>query len=607
MKKFKLYILIVMLVLFATGCSDFLDREPDQLLSDDAVFSDPNMVQSVLANLYGRVEWGQSLTNNMDYIYLDEACKSDGGPDQTRSFPNDRWRVYDYTIIRNINQFLISVSQSGLDVKSKLELEGEARFLRAWIYFNMARSLGGMPIVEDVVFEYTAGADIEPLRYSRSTEEAIYDYIISECDAIINGQMLTEEKTVNAAKANKWAVLTLKAKAAIYAASIAKYNNLMPSPIRTTGGEVGIPASRVEDYYRKALNAAEEVIKGKKYELQKRNPDKGINFYQAVTVKDNNLEVIWAVDYIYPGLTHQFTTVNTPTSVSEDMDGNAMTPILNLVEAFEYKDNRNGEIRTKEPGGEYVFYDKPSDAFENKDARLYGTIIYPGSVFRGKTINYQAGRKYLKDNKWVNEVGQPGSVDSNGNIITSENGPVENSESFLNKSGFNIRKFLDEMPSSGTRGRGSDVWFVRFRYADILLMAAEAAMELNDIPKALPYINEVRDRAGIQPLQTVSLDDIVRERRVEFAFENQRFWDLKRWRLAHVIWDGEDNMNAMQYVLFPYVINQPGHPAHGKWVFDKKKAYMAPYPRNFELNNYYNYLDQKWLDNNPKLVKNPYQ
>jgi hypothetical protein len=609
MKTLKLYISIIILTLaFAVSCSGFLDRDPDQLIPNEAVFNDPNMIQSVLANLYGRVTWGQSLINNLDYIYLDEACKSDGGPDQTSSFPNDRWRLYAYTLIRNINQFLISVRQSQLDLADKLELEGEARFLRVWVYFNMARSLGGMPIVGDEVFEYTSNTDIENLRYPRSTEEAIYNYIISECDAIVNENMLTQEKTVNAAKANKWSVLTLKAKAAIYAGSIAKYNNLMPVPIKTGGGEVGIPASAAQNYYTIALAATEEIINGKRYELQNRNSDKGVNFYQAVSIKGNNQEVIWAADYFYPGLTHQFSTANMPTSVREDMDGNVVTPILNLVEAFEYKNDRNGEIQTKDATGEYVFYDKPADAFKDKDARLYGTVIYPGSMFRGKEINYQAGRKHLNNNNvWVNEMGVPGSVDSQGNVITSENGPVENSERNVNKSGFNIRKFMDESPSSGTRGRGSDVWFVRFRYADVLLIASEAAMELGEMTKSLTFINEVRDRADIQHLTTVTLDDIVRERRIEFAFENQRFWDLKRWRLAHVIWNGEDNMNAMQYVLLPFVIDQPGHPAHGKWVFDKKKAYMAPYARKFDLNNYYNYLDQTWLDKNPKLVKNPFQ
>jgi hypothetical protein len=135
------------------------------------------------------------------------------------------------------------------------------------------------------------------------------------------------------------------------------------------------------------------------------------------------------------------------------------------------------------------------------------------------------------------------------------------------------------------------MWFVNFRFAEIILIAAEASMELGNQSDAVMYINQIRSRAGIQPLTSVTLDDIVRENRVEFAFENHRYWDLKRWRLAHILWNGiEGDPNATHYALFPYVINQPGNPANGKWVFDKQKAHMSVYPRYFQMKNYYNFL-----------------
>jgi hypothetical protein len=568
-----------------------------------------NMTESALANLYGRINWGQSITNNMDYIHLDEACISDGSPDTGKDFSNTLWRVYDYGLLRNINQFLKNVRESSLDNEYKMELEGQTRFIRAWLYFNMARCLGGMPLIGDEVFVYTSGMDIAPMQHPRSTEEAIYNYIISECDEIVRENMLSGEPAIHAAKANKWAALALKSRAAIYAASIAKYNNRMVSPVQTDNREVGIPADKANGFYTTALEAAEEIIKGGKYRLQDSNPDKGMNFYEAVSIKSNNVEVIWAVDYKYPGNAHQFTTANIPVSVREDKEASTVTPVLNLVEAFEYKNDRDGSIKTKDSNGEYIFYDKPQDAFKDKDARLYGTVIYPGSTFRGKVINYQTGRKYLKDGMWADEIGRPGSADQQtGEVITNENGPVATTDKYTNKSGFDIRKFMDETKSSGTIGRGSEIWFVRMRYAEVLLTAAEAAMELGQTAKALGYINQVRSRAGIQELTAITLDDIVRERYVEFAFENHRYWDLKRWRLADKLWDGEKtNPNAVHYVLFPFVINQPGHPAHGKWVFDKKECSATTYPRNFQLNNYYNFIDNNWINNNPKMVRNPFQ
>src|SRR5690606_2304309 len=153
------------------------------------------------------------------------------------------WRVYDYALIRNINQFLQSLREStALDEEEKQVYEGEARFLRAWTYFNMAKGLGGMPIVGDEVFEYEPGMDVTTLQYPRATEAGLYDYIIAECEAI--SPLLSDETNTHSARANKWAALMLKARAAIYAGSLANYNNKMPSPIRTPGGEVGIPADR---------------------------------------------------------------------------------------------------------------------------------------------------------------------------------------------------------------------------------------------------------------------------------------------------------------------------------------------------------------------------
>lgn len=208
---------------------------------------------------------------------------------------------------------------------------------------------------------------------------------------------------------------------------------------------------------------------------------------------------------------------------------------------------------------------------------------------------------------WKDEVGALGSKDAKGNIITALNGPTETNDQNVNKTGFAFRKFMDETIGSGTRGRGSEMWYVRFRYAEVLLIAAEASMELGQTGEALGYINQIRERAGIQKLTTITLDDIVNENRVEFAFEDHRLHDLRRWRLAHKVWDGVVGATASHYVLFPYRVNQPGSPLDGKWVFDKKLAHMTAYPRYFKLQNYYGFIKQDWINKNPKLVKNPYQ
>jgi hypothetical protein len=614
MKKKNILAVAAACMMSLAGCSDFLDTQPDTIMSDDQIFGDAVMIQSVLANFYGRVEWGQRITDYGTYTVLDEAAFCNGGPDHRSTFEDDRWRVYDYTLIRNFNQFLKGVRETTvLTVDEKKQLEGEARFLRAWTYFNTCRSLGGMPIVEDEIFDYTPGMDVTTLQIPRATEAAMYDYIISECQAV--AAMLSTEKQTNGARANRWTAKMLEARAAVYAASIANYNNKLSNPIRTSGGEVGIPAERAQGYYSTALAAAQEVIGSGVYSLrQSEDPNDRTklarNFYEAVTVKGNNPEVIWARDYADPDNLHGFTNNNAPKSHAEDIDNSYLGVVLNLVEDYEPIDTdtpgQGAKIVTTE-NGDYKFYETADAPFKDRDPRLWGTIIYPGAEFKGIEVVLQTGQLNRDGSGWKITIGDLDSHDAQGNLITAENGPKESNEQYLNKTGFFVRKFLDEKAGNGTRGHGSDVWFVRFRLAEAYLIAAEASYELNN-GRAAEFINAVRTRAGVKPLATVSFEQIVHEYRVELAFEDHRYWDLKRWRLADRVWNGDNNdPDARHRRLWPYRVVAPGDPNDGKWAFVEDFLFMSPNARYFQMKNYYNFLNLDWINNNPKLVRNPYQ
>lgn len=628
MNRKYLYIAALACSLLSNSCSNFLEQKPDTILTNDQVYGDPNLIKSVLANFYDRLsrglkpnttdqyyDWGQRAGGELyNYTTIDEAIKYDF--DQVNSFDRNRWRVYDYELVRNINQFLQGLNETTvLTETEKAPLIGEARLIRAWYYFNMCRSLGGMPLVGDEVFDYTPGIDVTALQIPRATEAATYDYIISECHAI--AELMTSEKTVNSARANKWTAKMLEARAALYAASLAKYNSQMSAPIQTTGKEVGIESSKAETYYQQALDAATEVIEKGPYVLQDKRPDdKSRNFYEAVCIKDGNTEVIWARDYIFPGQTHGFTTGNLPASMAQDANTSYLSILLNLVEEFEPINTTTPGMASKFDVGSFngtpKFFDTADELFKQRDPRLGGTVLYPGSVFASKDVVYQAGQLNQEDGKWVKREGSANSTDSQGNLITSPNGPVFSSSlRLVNKTGFGIRKFLDETAGAGTIGRGSEMWEVRFRIAEAYLIAAEAAFELNGGSNAvaLANINAVRVRAGVQPLTTLTFENIVHERRVEFAFEDHRYWDMLRWRRAHLTWTGDQrNEKANRRGLWPYRVVAPGSPENGKWAFEEKNmSFIYPNALNFELRHYYSELDNSWLNNNPKLVKNPYQ
>lgn len=613
MKRIKIiYIALAGTLMMLSACSDFLDQEADTIFSDEEVFSDAAMTKSVMAGFYNRIDYGPNFQNFGDFSTtkgtwgeLDEA--SCFQVNSSTSYANDLWRLYPYGLIRNLNQFLASVrASSALVEKDKKQCEYETRFLRAWSYFYMARGLGGMPIVGDKVF--TVNDDLAEMQIPRSTEAEIYDYIISECDEC--AQNLPETGGVHQARASKYAALTLKARAAITAASLAKYNNLVTPDIVTSGGEVGIPAEKAEYYYDLAAKTAKEIIDSGQFDLYKKETDKATNFYKLFVDKDGNKEVIWARDYLSPDVTHKWSANSSAPQLTGNSGSNENTPLLNLVEAFEYTDNRDGHLKISTETGGYIFYENPNDIFANKDPRLKASIMGPGDEIDGKTMVYQTGQLKLqkKGNKyvWAIKTAAAGTTDDDGDLITSVNGPRSSSGPGDNTTGFNFRKYLDPIENNRKSAVGSDVWFIRMRYAEVVLIYAEALLEQGKMNAGLPYFNSIRERAGLKALPEYTLLDIEQERRVEFPLENQRYWDLKRWRRAHIVWDGE-NEHSTQWSLFTYRVKDPRSEENGKWAFQRVQNSKMTSARKFEMKNYYNFLDESWLANNPKLVKNPFQ
>ncbi|RZL19287.1 MAG: RagB/SusD family nutrient uptake outer membrane protein [Pedobacter sp.] len=617
MKKYN-SICLLFFVLFCvtyTSCRK-LDAEPTNILTTTAIYTDKALVQSALSNIYLSVNYGQNNGDYGSYHLLDEANRCEGAAtttDDERTIPRNFYRVYDYGLVRRMNQFLAGIRSpeavGSLTATDRTGFEAQCIFLRAWYYFCMARSLGGMPIVGDNVYNYQSGDSPDKFQVPRSTEAEIYEYVMNQCD--IAAQNLSASKTVNSATANKWTALMLKARAAVYAGSIANYGNKLTPSVSTTGKEAGIPADKAAGYYKIAYDVALQVISQSPYAIQKDASDPGTAFYRATSVKAGNTEVIWAMDRLRPNVVTTFTNFAMPYTHRDYTEGNRLGAVLNLVESFENRDGSNRAIATTNTDGSYVFYNSVQDPFNAKDARLYGTVIWPSAPYRGVPVVLQAGQVNRSGNSYVLRTSAVNALDATGQVITATNGPVSNSNDYVNKTGFLVRKFLDESVNAGLNPGFSEMWWPRFRIAEAYLIAAEAAFELGDKTNAVKYINVVRDRGAIQPLTTanISFDNIVNEYRVEFAFEDHRFWDLKRWRLAHTIWNGVPGGSTSQiFALFPYKVVAANDVNNGKWVFVKQPSYkMANTPRFFPLMDYYGSIEPSWITNNPKLARNPLQ
>lgn len=613
MKKF-IYTLAIFLLF--TGCEDYLDREPTEILLDEQVWSNPDLIKSFLANLYGRMQQFSGFDddtrvqiNDSDNSMWSAHINNDNSVNNRQQYAYNFRQLWVYPLIRDINIFIENVAVTDqLDESEKMRFSAEARFLRAYVYFLEVRSMGGVPLLLQS-YSYDGTEDISTYQIPRSTEAGVYDFIASELDAIVDD--LPQEGS-SQTRANRWTALALKSRAMLYAASIAKYNNLMDTPIETPGGEVGIPAGRADEYYQMSLDASREILENGPYSLYNNNPDKQENFYEAL-VNKSNPEVIWAYDYSQDGKSHKYTFYNIPRSLREAPDNSSQTaPSLSLVESFDYLDGREGELETRtEADDDYIYYDNPEDIFAGKDARLGGTVIYPGASFRGEEVSIQAGVMVWNGSSYdIVNSNKLGDTYTDGKLMVGLDGPLP-STGFNTNTGFYVRKHLDTRVGSGNQGDGSDVWWVRFRLGEIYLNAAEASFELGDETTALDYVNTLRERAGFpaNSLSELTFDKIVEERRVELAFEDHRWWDLKRWRLAHILWDGDANSEiAYLRALWPYRVVNPDDPEKdGKYVFVKRKATRFKAAMYFRLGNYYAKIPQDAIDANPSLVINPYQ
>ncbi len=652
----NIYILSTIAILFMTSCDDWLDRDPKEKITEQQAYSSEGTINSVISGLYDRLPDIGSIAQDLGYYtQLDEGI-SGLYVNNFESFPADYWTYYNdlvnkkivgpYVLIRDINTHLTNLDATNvLSPEKKTYYEAEARLLRVYVYFEMVKRMGGIPLITETA-GFVPGSDPSIYQEPRNKEAEVYDFIASEIDEI-KENLAANKVMTQYNRASKGLALAMKARAMLYAGTLAKYNSSMSTPVTLPGEEVGIPADKADGYFEAALDAVKELELMGIYGLYDKNSDKTSNFSEALIkkVSEGNNEVIFIKEFLAPSNMHSWTSNNICRTLRvggvNGTGGSTVSPVLNLVDAFGKTDGTSGKLipyvdpkHTDEIVDDnaldgnpdaYIYYDNLGDIFDKKDPRLFATVITPGQKFGGKDLSIQAGIAYFnaktgklsfqagtfdnKDNSNVLMDDQRAPIlDEKGQLIykTKDDGPSK--EAFSSSTGFYVAKYMDVSPKN-TSTLASDIQFIRYRYAEVLLNGAEAAFELGQTDLAQKYIKQIRDRAGMLTGDNVTLEEIHNERRVELAFEGHRFYDIKRWRTAHEIFDGSTNtQTAMMYGLWPYKVYRPGHATHNKWIYVRRMhpgVYSSP--RKFVLSNYYSAFPSKALENNPKLVKNPGQ
>ena len=516
MKKYK-NLLLALFVALASGCSDMLNIKPTSFISDEAIWEDKVLIDKFVANTYGSMlcgfnrctagfgqNWSMSWAGNMDSATDDFASVSDSPiytqlnkdaiTAQSCPFVSEIW-IQEYLVIRKCNTIIervAGVDDKVLTAKEKLRIDAEARFLRAFCYFDLGRTFGKAPLI------LKAQNLEEDLLVAPSSFAEIVEFVKDECDLYADNLPLTYPEE-EAGHATKGAFLALKSRALLYLAS----------PLNS------------EDDARKwddAAVAAQAVMDLHVYELYKmgETPYRSMEFDKTAA----NKEVIFERRFSFPEAPHN---IHMMWSLDAEDAGswNGLYPTQNLVDAYETIDGKLIDDPTN------TMYDA-QDPYSNRDARFYQSIIYNGSTWE----------TYLMS------------------MVTNTVDPSKNGscKPRLGKArcGYGPKKFIEELdPSTNIYGgyAQSNNW-PYFRYAEVLLNYAEAKNESLSVPDESVYnaVNEVRARSNQPNLPTgLSKEEmrkrIKNERRVELLLEEHRFYDLRRWKDGNVLAEPIMGMN----------------------------------------------------------------
>jgi starch-binding outer membrane protein, SusD/RagB family len=626
MRKIYYLLSVIFLIGITSSCKDYLNLKPLGAYSDADVWQDQNLVQTFVNDIYkNALGWPFAIERLSDYA--DESCftpdwgvfdfnkclmTSDGlmgwnynwgyegsgiPPDPTQQTYHYQW-AWLYSNVRKCNLFFShakNIPWASTDDKNRIT--GEVYFLRAYNYHYLIALYGGVPLITKA---YGLNEDYS---VARNTYEECVNYIVGQLDTAAS-LLPTSYSAASRGRATKGAALTLKARTLLYAASdlhtstsISTYASGFAHPEL-----LGYTSGSQTDRWTAAKAAAKAVIDLGQYSLYKATPAPGDS------VAQNFVSYFLSYGYESEDILLQYFTSKSELGWSDYNPaqycgpngyhnwGNN-TPLGDLVDDYEMKD------------GTAFNWSNPAEAanpYAKRDARFYATILYEGVPWRLRPTDVQSidpfnkiqiGHVYKSDGTTQQVPG----VDTRQGSIEDWNGGF---------TGYYLRKFVD--PTLDPQYVLQDIPFRHMRYAEVLLDYAEACTELGDagnLSEATSTINMIRTRAGQPPLAAglsqAALRTAVRhERRIELAFEEFRFWDVRRWVI------GPEAYKPTHRVDVKYVTSQTvttyrqadgttwGAPIYSSVLFGNEtrawldKAYFFPILRD-ELNK------------NTSLVQNP--
>lgn len=650
MKRKILYILGIFLVFTTTQCKDQLDLKPLDQISGDQLLKNEEGVKTLLARMYsvlpvedfnfhaenGFGSNGQTYTLPTDF--LTEDANQSGGSG-TGGVTDGYWG---YSNIREVNLFFENIKrmadEGALSEQKYLRLKSEAHFLRAYMYFGLVKRYGGVPIIDHVLdHEYQPGTDNENLYIPRSTEKETWEFVLKDCDLAAENLPPNVSPEDGAYRVTKWGALALKSRAALFAASVAKYSDKVALVGEAVDKKlVEMDKSDAAFFYEQSLSASKSILDNSGKTLFKPDPqspqEAAKNFHELfLTPITSNSEIIFSKAYVagsvVSGQGHMWDNAYSPAQVKTGWNKpGRYSPTLALVDLFsDYSDDGTGKsarIITRTDGNEdysvsnpmnldvnlpFKKYSSLDEPFKNRDARLTGSIIVPGSTWKGVDMVIQGGLIKSNGSKLIYSDGSAKGLDGNtyypyGGLglydYSGFRGLGKFEEANYSNSGFLVKKYLQGDKTVDGIAGSSTQDYIDMRLAEVYLNYAEAALEsgLGDASLASTLFNALRKRAGHTDIVPATLDNVLKERRIELAFEGRHFWDLIRRREFHILFD-----DYIRKSLVP-ILDLRENPA--KYIFVRANNY---YDENaggwtFQPHRYYNSIPGRSTN---QLVQNP--
>ncbi len=587
----RVFAVILACSLLFAGC-DSLNLDPRDELSSDVVWQDPALVQAFLNEAYNST--GHGFGDPMPTAgVVDEAVNTHGHGDSpvvtSNLTPDNRgiwdapgWRPaevppYDqfdwgsvYSTIRDLNILLENVGGGDVTAESEV-LVGEAHFLRAYFYHNLMKLYGGVPLIDSPL---ELGADLEQYQVPRGSFGETVDFINADLDRATE---LLSSSARRPGAATRGAALALKSRVLLFAAS--DLYNQNPSGMPETGYTDGGQQQR----WQTAKDAAQAVIDLGEFSLENAPTS---DEYHDLLVWGGGNELIWARYFNADGgdeHSHgQFVSPNGYNSWSGD------APTQNHVDAYEMSD-----------GSEFSWdiAEHADNPYANRDPRFDANILYNGKVWRERPsgINTLDPRGIIQTG-WY-EV--PGKAEMEPGLDTRE-GPVQQWNG--TRTGYNLAKFVDRNSSPDTE-QAFNPW-IHIRYAEILLNFAEASAELGQASDAVWALNQIRSRVGMPdvpadggPTRTL-IERVRQERNVELAFENHRYFDVRRWMIGP-----ETYTDGMGIRITGFL--DPDGELLVENRYDYEYEVIMVQQRGWNDRNYFVPLPTAEINRNPNLVQNP--